>query len=145
MINRFIAQAVAGVPLTVYGNGGQTRGYLNLLDTLECVRLSSEKPAAPGELRIFNQLTETFTVNEIAQRIQKAARNIDIAVTIESIENPRIEKENHYYNPKYTGLLSLGLKPHRFDDETICEMLRRVMHKKDKINIDLIMPRVKWR
>ena len=105
VVNRFLVQAVAGIPLTVYGKGGQIRGYLNLKDTLQCVDLALNAPADEGELRIFNQLTETFTVNELAKNIKKAGKKLGFDVKVQSIPNPRKEAEKHYYNPKYTGLM----------------------------------------
>src|SRR5437763_1705987 len=107
VLNRFMVQAVQGFPLTVYGKGGQTRGYLNIKDTLNCIKLSIENPADKGELRVFNQFTETFSVNELAERVADAARPLGIEVTIKSVANPRKEAEEHYYNPAHTGLLSL--------------------------------------
>ena len=111
VLNRFVVQAVAGYPLTVYGRGGQTRGYLNIKDTLNCVRLSLESPAKAGELRIFNQFTETFSVNDLAEKVQRVGKDMGLNVEIKPVENPRKEAEEHYYNPKHTGLLELGLSP----------------------------------
>ena len=144
VVNRFLVQAVAGMPLTVYGGGGQTRGYLNLKDTLQCVRLASENPAEPGELRIFNQLTETFTVNELAARVQSAGCKFGLDVCVEAIPNPRKEKENHYYNPSYSGLIDLGLKPNLMTDDVLCSMLEYIAKNKDDIKLDQILPRVSW-
>ena len=144
VVNRFLVQAVAGVPLTVYGGGGQTRGYLNLRDTLQCVRLASESSAREGELRIFNQLTETFSVNEIAARVQQAGNALGLGVEINSIPNPRKECEEHYYNPTHSGLIELGLKPHYMTEEVLCAMLERIIAHKSRIRRGQIMPRVKW-
>src|SRR5690606_23869803 len=117
VINRFLVQAVAGYPLTVYGKGGQTRGYLNIVDTLQCVRLAAEQPASEGELRIFNQFVETFSVNEIAEKVMASGQRLGINVRIKSVDNPRKEAEEHYYNPAHTGLLDLGLQPHVLTDD----------------------------
>lgn len=144
VVNRFVAQAVAGYPLTVYGKGGQTRGYLNIKDTLNCIRLSLENPASKGELRIFNQFTETFSVIELADRVQTAGKRLGINVKIQSIENPRKELEDHYYNPAHTGLLELGLKPHLLSDEILTEMMMFVAHHKDNIHEHKIFRRVTW-
>lgn len=144
VLNRFIVQAVAGYPLTVYGKGGQTRGYLNLVDTLSCVRLALEKPANSGELRIFNQFVETFSVNELAARVQSAAEKTGLSVSIKSIENPRKEKEEHYYNPAHTGLIDLGLKPHPLCDDVLVEMIEKVALHKSEIRPDRIFRGVKW-
>ena len=145
VINRFLVQAVAGFPLTVYGGGGQTRGYLNLRDTLQCVRLAIENPADKGELRIFNQLTETFTVNELADRVKKAGDAMGLGVEIKSIPNPRKELEEHYYNPAYTGLIELGLEPHYMTDDVLAAMLERIIEHRDNIDTARIMPRVRWK
>jgi len=145
VVNRFLVQAVAGIPLTVYGGGGQTRGYLNLKDTLQCVELAAENPASPGELKIFNQLTETFSVNELASKIQLVGNSLGLAVKINSIPNPRKELEEHYYNPKHSGLVDLGLKPNFMTDNVISSMLERVIAVKDNIDVDKIMPRVNWK
>jgi len=144
VVNRFLVQAVAGVPLTVYGSGGQIRGYLNLRDTLQCVRLAAEKPADPGELRIFNQLTEIFSVNELAERVQQAGTQMGLNVEIKSIPNPRKEKEEHYYNPTHSGLIELGLKPHYMTEAVLGAMLERIVENRDRIETRRIMPRVSW-
>jgi len=143
-VNRFLVQAVAGVPLTVYGKGGQTRGYLNLKDTLQCIELAAENPAQKGELRILNQFTEQFSVNELADRVQKAGNTLDLDVQINSIPNPRKEAEDHYYNAAHSGLTDLGLKPHFMNEEVLVAMLKRIMKHKDAISHDRIMPRVSW-
>ena len=144
VLNRFVVQAVAGHPLSVYGKGGQTRGYLNIKDTLNCVRLSVENPAENGELRIFNQFTETFSVNDLAEKVWEAGNQLELDVKIEHIENPRIEAEKHYYNPKHTGLLDLGLKPHYLSERVLIKMMEFVIKHKSQIRIDQICRNVKW-
>ncbi|MGD1972269.1 MAG: NAD-dependent epimerase/dehydratase family protein [Desulfobacterales bacterium] len=144
VLNRFVVQAVAGYPLTVYGKGGQTRGYLNIKDTLNCVRLAVENPAKTGELRIFNQFTETFSINDLAAKVKKAGKQLALKVEIEHIENPRIEAETHYYNPKHTGLLDLGLTPHYLSEKDLLEMMEFVRQYKARINKDQIYRNVKW-
>lgn len=144
VLNRFVVQAVAGYPLTVFGKGGQTRGFLNIKDTLNCIRLSLENLPDPGELRIFNQFTETFSVNELADRVKAAGADFGLNVEIQHIENPRIEAEEHYYNPKHTGLMELGLKPHYLDDQTLAKMMQFVMKYQDRIARDQIYRQVKW-
>ena len=144
VVNRFLVQAVAGIPLTVYGKGGQTRGYLNLKDTLQCIRLAVDNPVERGELRILNQFTEQFTVNELANKVQRAGRELDIKVRIERVENPRKEAEDHYYNARHSGLLELGLKPHYLTEEILIAMLQEVLKHNDRIDTRMIMPRVRW-
>jgi len=144
VLNRFIVQAVAGYPLTVYGKGGQTRGYLNIKDTLNCVRLSLENPANQGELRIFNQFTETFSVNDLASKVQAAGKNLGLDVEIKSIENPRKELEEHYYNPKHTGLLELGLEPNYLIEDGLGQMMQKVLQHKTAIAQHKIFRGTKW-
>jgi UDP-sulfoquinovose synthase len=144
VLNRFIVQAVAGFPLTVYGQGGQTRGFLNIKDTLNCIQLSVETPAAPGELRVFNQFTETFSVNDLAERVATAGRQLGLDVQIKSIPNPRKEAEAHYYNPTHTGLLSLGLKPHVLTEEVLAQLMGVVIRYKNRIDTSRFVRNVKW-
>lgn len=144
VVNRFLVQAVARVPLTVYGKGGQTRGYLNLKDTLQCIEIAIRNPAKVGELRILNQFTEQFTVNELARRIQAAAKIIGITVDINSIPNPRIELEEHYYNARHSALIELGLSPNLMSEEVLVEMLEWIRSHRDAINLKKIQPRVSW-
>jgi len=144
VLNRFVVQAVAGYPLTVYGKGGQTRGYLNIKDTINCVRLSLENPVNKGELRIFNQFTETFSVNDLAGKVQSVGRQLGINVQVKNIENPRKEKEEHYYNPKHTGLLELGHTPSFLTDEGLARMILHVSSHKLNISHHKIFRGTKW-
>ena len=144
VLNRFVVQAVAGYPLTVFGKGGQTRGYLNIKDTLNCVRLSLESPADEGELRIFNQFTETFSVNALAEKVKAVANKLGLDVAIQHVKNPRIEAEDHYYNPRHTGLLELGLKPHYLDDEALIRMMQFAVEHKKSIKQEQFYQKVKW-
>ena len=145
VVNRFLVQAVAGIPLTVYGKGGQTRGYLNLKDTLQCIALAVENPAKTGELRIFNQFTELFSVNKLAEMISTVGNSLKLGVQIKSIENPRKELEDHYYNAKHSGLQELGLKPNYLSEEIIASMLQIIQKYRGSIVERRIMPRVRWR
>lgn len=145
VVNRFLVQAVAGIPLTVYGKGGQTRGYLNLRDTLQCVELAMDHPVEAGEMRILNQFSEQFTVNELADRVQRVGNRLGLNVEVKSIDNPRNELEDHYYNAAHSGLLELGHEPHDMTDEVLQSMLEKVLQYKDKIDQRKIMPRVGWK
>lgn len=145
VLNRFLVQAVAGYPLTVYGRGTQVRGYLNIKDTMACVCLSASNPAESGELRVFNQLTETFSVNELAEKVKKVGDNMGYQVQIENIKNPRVEKEEHYYNPTYSGLVELGLNPHYLTDEVLEGMFRIIEQYKNHINKDAIFRGIEWK
>lgn len=144
VLNRFVVQAVAGYPLTVYGQGGQTRGYLNIKDTLQCVRLALENSAKIGELRILNQFTETFSVLELAAKVQQVGNGMGLNVAIQPVENPRKEAEEHYYNPKHSGFLELGLEPNYLSGECLEQIMRFVLKHKNKIMRDQILRQVKW-
>jgi UDP-sulfoquinovose synthase len=144
-LNRFCLQAVIGHPLTVYGKGGQTRGYLNIVDTLRCVELAVQNPAERGEMRVFNQFTEQFSIVELAQLVQKAGAEVGLDVAVEPIDNPRFELEEHYYNPTHSGLLGLGLKPRMLSDELVETVLHTVERFKDRISVRAIDPSTRWR
>jgi UDP-sulfoquinovose synthase len=144
IINRFVVQAVAGYPLTVYGKGGQTRGYLNIKDTLQCIEKAIDTPAADGELRIFNQITETFSANDIACHVQRVGSSLGLNVDVNHIENPRKEAEEHYYNPTYQGLKDIGVKSTFLTDEILGGIMEQVLRLKDAIRTDIIFRGVKW-
>jgi UDP-sulfoquinovose synthase len=145
VLNRFLVQAVAGVPLTVYGEGEQTRGYLNLRDTLQCLALAVDSPPPPGDMRIFNQFTEEFSVNQLAERVAEAARRRGSPVEIRHIKNPRRERERHHYRPAHQGLIDLGFQPAALTDEVIAAMLTRLEPFKARIDPAKFLPRVRWR
>jgi UDP-sulfoquinovose synthase len=143
-LNRFCLQAVIGHPLTVYGRGGQTRGLINILDTVQCVELATLNPADPGEYRVFNQFTERFSLLDLAELVQRAGREYGLTVSVDHLENPRVESEEHYYNPKHTKLLDLGLKPHTLSETLIESMFGVIERYRDRIMTDVIMPTTTW-
>jgi UDP-sulfoquinovose synthase len=143
-LNRFCLQAVIGHPLTVYGKGGQTRGYLNILDTLQCVELAVTNPAEQGEYRVFNQFTEQFSIVELADIVQRAGKEYGLEVSVEHIDNPRFEKEEHYYNAKHTKLLDLGLKPHLLSETLVESMFEQIEKYKDRVIREHILPETTW-
>jgi UDP-sulfoquinovose synthase len=143
-LNRFCVQAAIGHPLTVYGKGNQTRGFLNIRDTVQCVDLAVANPAAPGEFRVFNQFTEQFSVLELAERVRVAASHLGWSVTVEHSENPRKEAEDHYYNAKHSKLLELGLAPHLLSEELIDTMLGKIAANRDRIDPATLVQGVRW-
>lgn len=145
VLNRFMVQAVAGYPLTVYGKGGQTRGYLHLKDALKCVKLAVENPADRGELRVFNQFVETFSVNDLAARVQDSGKRLGLDVSVKSLPNPRKEAEEHYYNPTHTGLIDLGLEPTPLSDDIMDGMMNLILRYRDQIEHDRIFRGVAWK
>ncbi|MGH2528047.1 MAG: NAD-dependent epimerase/dehydratase family protein [Actinomycetota bacterium] len=144
-LNRFCLQAVIGHPLTVYGRGGQTRGYLNIVDTLRCVELAVLNPPEPGEYRVFNQFTEQFSILDLARQVREAGTAYGLPVEVRHLENPRVEAEEHYYNPMHTKLLDLGLEPHLLSETLIESMFAAIERHKDRVILDHILPKTRWR
>ena len=145
VLNRFLVQAVAGVPLTVYGKGGQTRGFLDIRDTLACVELAILNPPEQGGYRVFNQFTEQFSVLQLAQAVQRACQELGIYAIIDNLPNPRVEKEEHYYQAANTKLLDLGLQPHYLNDTLLESVIEVVQQQRHRIKDHLILPGVNWR
>jgi UDP-sulfoquinovose synthase len=145
-LDRFVAQAAVGHPLTVYGRGGQTRGYINILDTVRCLQLACENPPEPGKLRVMNQFTQWFSVNQLAQTVKRVGDGMGLDVTIEHLDNPRIEREDdHYFHAVNTSLISLGLEPHMLDDQTVASILELAIANRDRINQSLICNSPTWK
>ena len=144
VLNRFIVQAVSDFPLTIYGRGGQTRGYLNLMDTLQCVWQAAKMPAAAGELRIFNQIMETFSVGELARRVQQVGRTMGYDVRLQTLANPRCEAEQHYYNPVHQGLRAMGVTPHLLTDEVLADMFDVAARHRENIRRETIFRGIRW-
>ncbi|HEU5355705.1 MAG TPA: NAD-dependent epimerase/dehydratase family protein [Actinocrinis sp.] len=142
VLNRFAIQAVLGHPLTVYGTGGQTRGLIDIRDTAECIRIACENPAEAGEFRVFNQMTQSLSVEQIAKTVATAYPG---DVDVEYLDNPRVESENHYYNAIHASLEALGLQPHLLSDTLIESLFDVVEQHKDRIELDAMRPAVRWR
>jgi UDP-sulfoquinovose synthase len=144
VLNRFCLQAVIGHPLTVYGAGHQTRGFLNIRDTLNCVELAAAHPAERGDFRVFNQFTEQFSVLELAEKVKQAAEHLGHTVEINHLENPRVEKEEHYYNAIHTKLLDLGLEPTLLGEELVESMIHAIERYKGRAIEGSIDPQTRW-
>jgi UDP-sulfoquinovose synthase len=144
VLNRFCLQAVIGHPLTVYGEGNQTRSFLNIRDTLACVELAVLNPADRGEMRVFNQFTEQFSVLELAGLVKVAGEHLGYEVEIQHYDNPRVEKEEHYYNAVNSNLLDLGLQPKLLGEELVESMLGILDRYKGRVAEGAIDPRTRW-
>lgn len=145
-LNRFCVQAAAGEPLTIYGKGGQTRGYLDIRDTMACITLTLDNPPQAGECRVFNQFTEQFSINDLADLIISARDKFGLPTEVTHLPNPRVEAEEHYYNPKHTALLDLGLQPHYLSETLLTSVIGMVEEHKGNIDpILLQMPSVSWK
>jgi UDP-sulfoquinovose synthase len=145
VLNRFCVEAAVGEPLTVYGKGGQTRGYIDIRDTVRCVELACLTPAAPGEFRVFNQFTEQFSVLELAHLVQQAGAHLGFDVRIAHLPDPRVEREEHYYNAKHSKLLDLGLEPHFLSESLLDSLMNIAVKYRERVDSSLFMPRVNWR
>jgi UDP-sulfoquinovose synthase len=145
VLNRFCAQAAIGYPLTVYGRGGQTRGFLDIRDTVRCVELACLNPAKPGEFRVFNQFTEQFSVYDLAATVQAVAGQMGLKVEIDHLDDPRVEAESHYYNARHSRLADLGLKPHLLSDSLVDSLISIALRYRDRIDPALFAPQVNWR
>jgi UDP-sulfoquinovose synthase len=144
VLNRFCVQAVIGHPLTVYGAGHQTRGFLNIRDTLACVELAALNPAERGEFRVFNQFTEQYSVLGLAELVKEAGEHLGYSVEIQHYENPRVEKEEHYYNAIHTKLLDLGLQPTLLGEELVESIIHAIERHKGRVVETAIDPKTRW-
>jgi UDP-sulfoquinovose synthase len=145
VLNRFCVQAAVGSPLTVYGRGGQTRGFLDIRDTVRCVELACLNPAKPGECRVFNQFTERFSILDIAHMVEAAGKKMGLQVEINHLPNPRVEAEEHYYNAKHSKLIDLGLEPHFLSHSLLDSLMNIAVKYRHRIDPALFLPQVNWR
>ena len=145
-INRFCCQAVIGHPLTLYGIGGQTRGFLPLRDSVICMRLAVENPPQPGEYRVFNQFENAYSISELAGMVQEVGRDIGLDVQIKRYENPRAELEEHYYNPDRQHLLDLGYQPTPDIKSVMKRMMQDLLCNKGRIeaHAEALVPDIRW-
>ena len=145
VLNRFCVEAAIGQPLTVYGKGGQTRGFLDIRDTLRCIELAILKPPRSGEYRVFNQFTEQFSVLDLAYLVQRIGSRKGLHVTINHLSAPRVESEQHYYHAKHTKLLDLGLIPHNLSDALLDSIMDVAIRYQDRVREETLLPQVDWR
>jgi UDP-sulfoquinovose synthase len=145
VLNRFCVQAAIGHPLTVYGKGGQTRGFLDIRDTVRCVEIACLNPAVPGAFRVFNQFTEQFSVLDLARMVQIAGKNLGLTVKVDHLSDPRVEAEEHYYNAKHSKLIELGLVPHLLSDSLLDSLMNVAVKYRDRVDAAVMLPRINWR
>lgn len=145
-INRFACQAVIGHPLTLYGLGGQTRGFLPMRDSIQCLTLAIENPADEGEYRVFNQFEETYSIEELAQKVQQAGSAVGLDVEIHHYDNPRKELEKHFFEADRQHLIDLGYQPTHDVVAEVEIMLRDLMPHRERIlaSIDSLIPDIRW-
>ena len=145
VLNRFCVQAAIGHPLTVYGKGGQTRGFLDIRDTVRCVEIACLNPAAQGECRVYNQFTEQFSVLDLARLVQTAGEKLGLTVEVEHLSDPRVEAQEHYYNAKHSKLIELGLEPHLLSDSLLDSLMNVALQYRERIDASVMLPQINWR
>ena len=145
VLNRFCLQAAIGQPLTVYGKGGQTRGFLDIRDTVRCIEIACHHPAAKGECRVYNQFTEQFSIMDLARLVEAAAKKMGLTVEVDHIPDPRVEAEQHYYNAKHSKLIDLGLQPHYLSDSLLDSLMNIALKYRERVDPSLMLPQVNWR
>jgi UDP-sulfoquinovose synthase len=145
-INRFCAQAVIGLPVTPFGSGHQQRGFLPLRDSAQCLAIAIEHPPEPGEYRVFNQFEEVYDIMQVAERVQRVGNRLGLGVRIRTIENPRIEVEEHYYNPDHRHLLDLGYQPTHDTDTELETILRDLIPHRERVESrkETQFPDIRW-
>ena len=144
-LNRFCVQAAVAYPLTVYGKGQQTRGYINLRDTIRCIELAITSQPDEGEYRVFNQFTEQFSLGELAEMVVRQSQRFGLEAQVKHLPNPRVEAEQHYYNAAHTRLIELGLEPHLLNESVLTSLIGLAIKYREQVDRNQILPTVNWR
>ncbi|NDI33557.1 NAD-dependent epimerase/dehydratase family protein [Chengkuizengella sediminis] len=146
IINRFCCEAVIEYPLTIYGSGNQKRGFLSLQDSMQCLTLILEHPPPKGEYRVFNQFQNVYCLFELAQKVKKVAEGFGLNVQIQHLENPRLELEDHYYQPDHQNLLNLGFKQTVDVERELENMIHQLVRYTDRIKEkkQVLKPDIFW-
>jgi UDP-sulfoquinovose synthase len=146
VVNRFCAQAVIGHPLTPFGAGRQRRGFLPLRDSIQCLALALENPPSAGEYRVFNQFAEVYDVTNLALMVQRAARELGLPVEIVAVDNPRLEREDHFYQPDHHHLRDLGYVPTLDIEAELRTMIADLAGYRSRIEAmrDVLIPDIRW-
>ena len=146
-LNRFVVEAVLGLPITPYGAGHQKRGFIALEDSMQSLRIAVENPPKAGEYRVFNQFDAAYSVNELADLVQRVAGEFKLHPTIEHPPDPRVEAEQHYYNPVRENLTKLGYQRSRNLEDVVREIFKDLIRFRRRLvaKQHVVMPVVMWR
>ncbi len=149
VVNRFVAQAVIGMPLTIYGSGSQKRGYITLRDAMQCITRLIAAPPEPGQYDVVNQVTDVFSVREIAQMVATIAREFDLEVEVQRIENPRVESEEHPYEVIHEKLADkFGFESESAFADEVRHLFRVLLQPEIRARIinqqDTLFPKTRW-
>jgi UDP-sulfoquinovose synthase len=140
VLNRFLMQGAMGVPLTVYGTGGQTRAFIHISDTARCIEIAINNPPQKGErVEIFNQVAETRRVRDIAQLVADMT-----GVDVNMIPNPRQEAAENELDVSNKKFCNLGLDPITLDTGLFDEVTEVVKKYKSRCNPQKILPASFW-
>jgi UDP-sulfoquinovose synthase len=145
-INRFCCQAVIGHPLTPFGGGRQRRGFIPLRDSMQCLTLALENPPDAGEYRVFNQFQEVYDLAELAALVQRVGGEVGLEVEVRPVENPRMEADQHHYNPDHDRLFELGYQPTTDIAAEVRRALEDLQRHKGRIeeHAEVLIPCVRW-
>jgi UDP-sulfoquinovose synthase len=145
-LNRFVVEAVLGLPITPYGKGDQIRGFLALEDSMQSLRLAVENPPQGPEYRVFNQFDAAYSVNQLAEIVRAEAERRGLHPVVEHPANPRMESEQHYYNPIHEHLPALGYQRTRHLEDVIREIFDDLTRFRRRLvaRQHVVMPAVKW-
>ena len=148
VVNRFVSQAILGMPLQIYGEGEQIKGFISLEDAMECMIRLISSPPEPGQYDVINQVSGLYKLTDIAETIALVAKDFGLNVKIQRIENPRVETEIHPLEVVSKKLPSFGFEPkislekeirRLFEAMTKDEIKKRIEEKKH-----LIRPKTRW-
>ena len=141
VLNRFLMQAAIGHPLTVHGTGGQTRAFIHIRDTVRCIQIALENPPARGDKpMVFNQVTETYRVRDLAQLVSEMT-----GVEIAYLPNPRREAAENELNVSRDRFMALGLNPTTLSEGLLEEVSDIATRYRDRVDPTKIIARSTWR
>jgi nucleoside-diphosphate-sugar epimerase len=150
VINRFVAQAVIGIPLTIYGAGEQMRGFIGLQDAMQCMTRLICSPPEPGQYSVVNQMSGYYSMRELAEIVARVGRReFNLPVKVQRVENPRVEADRHPFEPIYERLPNeFGFEPQVSPEEEVYRMFELLTRPEIKARIEqkshLILPRTWW-
>src|SRR6266516_65733 len=140
------------LPSTVFASRLQWRipspvtlNGINLSDTIRCIELDISTPPGEGEYRVFNQITEQFSLIELAEAVVRESKHFGLEAQIKHLPNPRVEAEQHYYNATHIRLIELGLEPHLLNGSVLESLIGLAIKHREQIDRSLIIPTVNWR
>ena len=137
VLNRFLIQAAIDYPLTVHGTGGQTRAFIHIQDSVRCIEIALGKPPARGDrVEIFNQMTETRRVRDLADLVSRLT-----GARVANLPNPRKEAAENDLQVDNSKFLALGLQPTTLADGLLSEVVdiaRKYAHRIDRSRVPAV-------